>query len=68
MAKVTDGANALQELKTAIREKRTQRLYVFHGEEVFLMQHYLGQLKKLLIDDLTESFNFNRLNIFITKS
>jgi len=26
------------------------------------MQHYLGQLKKLLIDDLTESFNFNRLN------
>lgn len=62
MAKVTDGGSALQELKIAIREKRPQRLYVFHGEEVFLLQHYLGQLKRLLIDDLTESFNFNRLN------
>ena len=52
---------ALQELKTAIREKRAQRLYIFHGEEVFLLQHYLGQLKKMLVDQLTESFNYHKL-------
>ena len=55
-------SNALQELKTAIKEKCPERLYIFHGEEVFLLNHYLQQLKKLLIDDLTESFNFHRLN------
>lgn len=62
MAKQEENANALQELKAAIKEKRPQRLYVFHGEETFLLQHYLSQLKKLLTDELTESFNFHRLN------
>ena len=62
MAYKQDKPNELQELKTAIKENRLERLYVFHGEEVFLLNHYLQQLKKLLIDDLTESFNFHRLN------
>lgn len=53
--------NSLQQLRAAIREKRTERLYIFHGEETFLMHHYLGQLKKLLVDPLTESFNFHKL-------
>jgi len=52
--------NALQELKTAIKAKRPARLYFFHGEEMFLLRYYLGQVKKLLIDELTESFNFHR--------
>ena len=55
-------ANNLQELKSAIRSKQIERLYFFHGEEVFLLHHYLGQIKKLLIDELTESFNYHRLN------
>lgn len=62
MAKKPDTQSALQELKTAIREKCPQRLYIFHGEEIFLLNYYLGQLKKLLIEELTESFNFHRLN------
>ena len=53
--------SALQELKTAIREKTIARFYVFHGEETFLLHHYIGQLKKLLIDELTESFNYHKL-------
>ena len=60
MAKKPEGSTALQELKTAIRMKEPGRLYIFHGEEVFLLQHYLGQIKKLLIDDLTESFNYHK--------
>ena len=59
MAKKTDN-NAFQELKAAIKAKTVDRLYFFHGEETFLLRYYLEQIKKLLIDDLTESFNFHR--------
>ena len=38
--------NGLQELKIAIRDREPGRLYFFHGEEVFLLHHYLDQLKK----------------------
>ena len=62
MARKTEQPSGLQTLKAAIREKRADRLYIFHGEEVFLLQHYLGQLRKILIDELTESFNFHKLN------
>lgn len=55
-------SNGLQDLKNAIKEKNLERLYVFHGEETFLLNHYLQQVKKQLLDELTESFNFHRLN------
>lgn len=54
-------SQAIQELKAAIKEKRTEKFYIFHGEETFLLHHYLEQLKKLLIDPLTESFNYHKL-------
>lgn len=57
-----DKQDKLQELKAAIRSGSPARLYIFHGEESFLLNHYFGQLKKTLLDDLTESFNFHRLN------
>ncbi len=53
--------NSLQMLKASIKEKKLDRLYILHGEEVFLLNHYLQQIKKLLIDELTESFNYHRL-------
>lgn len=62
MAKQADKPNNLQQLKLDIRNKQCQRLYFFHGEETFLLHHYLEQLKKLLLDELTESFNFHKLN------
>ncbi len=61
MAKKVEAPNALGLLKAAIRDKRPDRLYIFHGEEVFLLQHYLQQLRKILLDELTESFNFHKL-------
>lgn len=61
MAKKVEAPNALGLLKAAIREKQPERLYVFHGEENFLLQHYLQQLRKMLLDELTESFNFHKL-------
>lgn len=54
--------DSLQVLKAAIRSKQPQNFYVFYGEEVFLLQHYLSQLRKVILDELTESFNFHRFN------
>ena len=60
MAKKVDNS-AFQELKAAVKAKDPARVYIFHGEEVFLLRYYLEQLKKILIEDLTESFNYHRL-------
>ena len=61
MAKKVEKTDEVQNLRTAIREKRTDNFYIFYGEETFLLHHYLDQLKKLLVDPLTESFNYNKL-------
>ena len=61
MAKKSEKSGELQELKTHLKNKDLQRLYFFHGEETFLLNHYLSQMKKQLLDPLTESFNYHRL-------
>ena len=60
MAKKTLPNGGLQELKASIRNKNVGRLYFFYGEETFLLTYYLDSMKKLLLDPLTESFNFHR--------
>ena len=62
MAKKQPSGSGLQLLKQALKNKELGRLYVFHGEETFLLHHYLEQMKKQLLDELTESFNYHRLN------
>ena len=62
MAKKPAQSTGLAELKQQLKNKQPGRLYIFHGEEVFLLKHYLGQLRKQLIDPLTESFNAHRFN------
>lgn len=61
MAKKTERPEGLQTLKQAIRTKDPGRLYFFYGEEIFLLHHYLEQLRKVIIDELTESFNYHKL-------
>lgn len=52
--------SAFQNLKSAIKTGVPANLYFFHGEEMFLLNHYLQQLKNCVVDELTESFNFHR--------
>lgn len=52
----------LPQLKQELKNKDLGRLYFFHGEETFLMNHYLSQVRKQLLDPLTESFNYHRMN------
>ena len=61
MAKKQEQPDGLQALKQAIRAKDPGRLYFFYGEELFLLQHYLDQLRKAIVDELTESFNYHKL-------
>ena len=61
MAGKQDRPNLLQQLKQELREHRLGRLYIFHGEESFLMHHYLQMIKKQLVEELTESFNYTKL-------
>ncbi len=60
MAQKNGQTEPLQELKLAIRQKNPGRLYFFWGEETFLLSHYLQQLRKSIIDELTESFNYHK--------
>lgn len=61
MARKQETVGALRDLKTALKNKDPAKLYFFHGEESFLLNYYLGQVRKLLLDPLTESFNYHRL-------
>ena len=61
MANQTEKSNMLPVLKESIRQGTPASVYFFYGEEVFLLQHYLKQLKKLLIEPVTESFNYHKL-------
>ena len=60
MAKKPAAPNGLSELKAELKNRQLGRLYFFHGEETFLMNHYLNQVRKQLVDPLTESFNYHR--------
>ncbi len=62
MAKKAPQSNTMQTLKQSLKARELGRLYIFHGEETFLLNHYFGQIKKQLLDELTESFNFHKLN------
>lgn len=62
MARKQQTGGDLQELKNHIKAKAPGRLYFFHGEETFLLNHYLTQLRKILLDPLTEAFNDHRWN------
>lgn len=62
MAKQKTDIGSYQRLKAALRSKNVDKFYVFHGEEGYLLQRELEKLHKLLLDDLTEAFNYHRLN------
>jgi len=61
MAKKQEQPDNIHILKQAIRAKDPGRLYFFYGEETFLLHHYLEQLRKVIVDELTESFNYHKL-------
>ena len=56
-----DDQASLKALMADLKDKRIRNLYVFHGEEAYLREHYLGQLRELLLPEGMEAFNLKVL-------
>ena len=51
-----------QQLKAELAEENIGQIYIFHGEESYLREYYLGELKKKLVPAGFEEFNFHKLS------
>lgn len=52
---------AYRELKKEIADGRIGCLYIFHGEEAYLRDHYLGKMKEALLTGGLDDFNYHPL-------
>lgn len=50
-----------KELKSALSAGTPKNLYLFHGEERYLLEYYLGELRKTVLEGGAEEFNYKRL-------
>ena len=51
--------DSLAAFKQDLKEGRLRQLYVFHGQEAYLRQHYLEQLQQMLLPAGLEDFNLH---------
>ena len=61
MAK-TSPDKGYQKLKSDLAAGEIGQVYLFHGEESYLREYYLGQLKTALVAEAFEEFNYHRLD------
>lgn len=54
-------AAAYKKLKKDISDGTLGNFYIFHGEEAYLRDFYLGQMKKKLLPEGLEDFNYHTL-------
>ena len=52
-------SSAMKDLKRALKEGTLGRLYVFHGEETYLREYYLNEMKKVLLPAGLDAFNLH---------
>ena len=50
-----------QKLKTDLAAGSLAQVYIFHGEESYLREYYLGAMKKALVPAGFEEFNYHKL-------
>lgn len=55
-----EGPSGLDQLKQDLKSGQFGRLYLFHGEEHYLRDHYLQMLRNKLLDGPAEEFNYHR--------
>lgn len=60
MAKKAD-QTSLKAFKADLKNKTPRRLYILHGEERYLLEHYFDLLHAQLLPDGAEAFNFKSL-------
>ena len=52
---------AYDKLRGDLKEGALENIYIFHGEEVYLREHYVEQIRQLLVPAGFEEFNYHRL-------
>jgi len=53
---------SFQKLKADLAAKTAGNVYLFYGEESYLREYYMGELRKLLVPKGFEEFNYHRLD------
>jgi len=53
---------SLDRLKTDLKNRQPGNFYIFHGPEAYLRDYYLESLRKLLVEDFAEAFNYHRFS------
>jgi len=61
-AKQKTDNSAYVKLKKDLSAGNVGKLYVFHGEEVYLRDYYLGRMKELLVGQGMAEFNLHTIN------
>ena len=51
-----------QKLKSDLSAGNIGQVYIFYGEESYLREYYLGEIKKKLVPAGFEEFNYHRLS------
>ena len=51
-----------QKLKSDLSTGNIGQVYIFYGEESYLREYYLGEIKKKLVPAGFEEFNYHRLS------
>lgn len=59
--KPTKSSEAFQKLKTDLKEGTLGCAYIFYGEESYLREYYLEEVRKLLIPAGFEEFNYHKM-------
>jgi DNA polymerase-3 subunit delta len=59
--KKEDRGAALERLRLALREGHIENIYLFHGEETYLRERYVEQIRAALIPEGFAEFNDHRL-------
>lgn len=57
MAKEKKAALGYKDMKKALTSGSVEKMYIFTGEEAFLREHCVAQLKKQLVEGVCEQFN-----------
>ena len=60
MAAKTTADNGYERFTSSLKSGELDKFYIFHGEERYLLEHSLAQLRKLLCPQGLEGFNYRR--------
>ena len=58
---IKKGGAALEKLKSDLKAGTLGNLYIFYGEESYLRQRYVDQIRTQMVPDGFEEFNYHRL-------